>query len=199
MKAQKNLLKLDLSAWFLLLVLALIPACDSDEVGEDFRFVDIPEYGTTANLRGHAGSYNPDDYMVAVYIRVEGGWWTKPTFASPLTSIDSDGSWTCDITTGGNDIYASEIAAFLLPIGIDAPKSSGSTQLPDIPEAVEFITFNRLTEAREISFAGLDWTVKRTDFQAGPGPNYFSDDYDKIWTDSEGLHLTMGILGHWFS
>ncbi len=59
-------------------------------------------------------------HAVAVYIFV-GGWWTKPTFAAPLSAIGPDGTWTCDITTGGADIYATQLAAYVVPVGYAPP------------------------------------------------------------------------------
>ena len=53
---------------------------------------------------------------VAVYIYVR-GWRTKPTWDYPLTPIQNDGSWVCDITTGGNDQEATSIAAYGVPYG----------------------------------------------------------------------------------
>jgi len=141
----------------------------------DFQFIDVPEYGSFDNLRGQAGRFSPGKHMVAVYIKVEDVWWTKPTYALPLTQIDADGFWTCDITTGGNDEYATEIAAFLLPKDINAPVCGPCYDLPDISESVGFINFDRTPNARTISFAGFDWLVKNKDYRAGPGPNYFSE------------------------
>jgi hypothetical protein len=36
---------------------------------------------------------DPSKYAVAVYI-YPGSWWIKPTFAKPLTSINSDRTWS---------------------------------------------------------------------------------------------------------
>ena len=71
----------------------------------------------------------PADYRIAVYIYV-GGWWTKPTFANPTTSIAIDGSWVCDITTGGSDQNATQVAAFLIPATYTPPPMSGGQTLP---------------------------------------------------------------------
>ena len=58
---------------------------------------------------------NPDDYSVGVYI-FNDGWWPKPTFASPWTEIQSDGSWQCDIVqVCPTDLSAAEVMAFLVP------------------------------------------------------------------------------------
>jgi hypothetical protein len=73
---------------------------------------------------------SPAEYAVAVFIKVGSGWWTKPYWSKPLTSIDYDGSWTCDITTGGIDTQATAIAAYLVPASYNPPLASGQTALP---------------------------------------------------------------------
>jgi hypothetical protein len=41
-----------------------------------------------------------------------------------------------------------------------------------------------------LSFSGYDWWVKSSAGKVGPGPNYFSDSTNNVWTDSLGqLHL----------
>ena len=94
-------------------------------------FLDVvPPIGSYENLRGHVACVKPADYRVAVYIKVS-GWWTKPYFDSPLTPIQSDGAWVTDITTGGSDQLATDIAAFLVPKGYSPPQMSGGAVLPD--------------------------------------------------------------------
>src|SRR5262245_19181302 len=44
-----------------------------------------------------------------------GHFGTKPYWSLPATLILADGTWTCDITTGGVDERATEIVAFLVP------------------------------------------------------------------------------------
>ena len=90
----------------------------------------VPAIGGTDNLRGSVIHVIPDNYKMAVYIQVFGGWWTKPIFTSPLTLILPDGSWICDITTGGSDTQATSIAAFLVPNGYNPPLLSGGGALP---------------------------------------------------------------------
>ena len=94
------------------------------------EFTYVPPYGSTANLEGRVYCINPADYKIAVDIFVGGGWWTKPYWAYPLTPIRTDGTFTVDITTGGNDPYASKIAAFLVPNGYTPPQMSGGAELP---------------------------------------------------------------------
>jgi len=93
------------------------------------EFTYLPPYGSSNNLFGQVLHVSTEDYKVAVYIYV-GGWWTKPTFANPLTNIGLDGSWECDITTGGNDVLATQIVAYLVPKNFSPPPMSGGQTLP---------------------------------------------------------------------
>ncbi len=57
----------------------------------DLVFTTVPPIGSFADLQGAAWHVVPGDYRVAVYIKVAGGWWTKPGFADPATTIRIDG------------------------------------------------------------------------------------------------------------
>jgi hypothetical protein len=93
-------------------------------------FTGLPPYGSDSDLYGQVSHVKAKDYRVAVYIRVEGAWWTKPTFDAPRVVIQTDGSWVCDITTGGNDPAATEIAAYLIPVEYTPPTVNGQSKLP---------------------------------------------------------------------
>lgn len=90
----------------------------------------LPAYGSFEYLHGQVWHVRPSDYRVAVFIKVGSGWWTKPYWDSPLTIIKSDGSWVCDIVTGGIDEFATKIAAFLVPAGYNPPLRHGESSLP---------------------------------------------------------------------
>jgi exo-beta-1,3-glucanase (GH17 family) len=99
------------------------------EIGLTF----VPEIGSSLNLTGFASNLIPKYYRIAVYIRVGGGWWTKPYWSSPATLIGCDGNWVCDITTGGHDGSADAIAAFLIPVFYSPPAmpvAGGGATLP---------------------------------------------------------------------
>jgi exo-beta-1,3-glucanase (GH17 family) len=105
-----------------------IPPCEPGE--SQISFIYVPLYGSYDDLEGRVcGIDSAEDYRVAVYIYVS-GWWTKPFWNNPLTIIKSDGTWTCDITTGGIDSQATQIAAFLVPFGYQPPSLSGRATLP---------------------------------------------------------------------
>ncbi len=110
----------------------VLAACESDIVGgpPGIAFTHVPPRGSSQNLEGEVMHVTPADYRVAVYILVGSGWWTKPTFASPLTVIDDDGTFVTDITTGGIDQTASAVAAFLVPAEYAPPRAGGLGSLP---------------------------------------------------------------------
>ena len=171
---------------------------------ERIEFTSVPAWGSTANLRGRVWGVNPASFKVAVYIFVEtaGGWWTKPTFASPLTSIANDSTWTTAIVTGGNDRYATRIVAFLVPNGFAAPLCGPCATLPSTLFDNPYAITPRLPGTQTINFSGYQWVIKKSDSsigKVGPGGNYFSDDPQDVWVDAEGLHLTITKDGSsWF-
>jgi hypothetical protein len=93
-------------------------------------FTFVPPLGSFDNLVGQVQHVSPADHRIAVYIRVGTGWWTKPLFANPTTPIRPDGSWTCDITTGGSDHLANQIVAYLVPQSYSPPLLGGQQTLP---------------------------------------------------------------------
>jgi hypothetical protein len=152
----------------------------------------VPPYGSNDNLRGHVTGISPSAYKIAVYIKVP-GWWTKPYFASPLTPIQSDGTWEADITTGPSDSLATGLAVFLIPNGYNPPQMAGGVTLPAelFNTAVAYKLVPRATP-QAITFAGHSWEVKSAADPVGPGPNYFSNDPQDVWVDSSGyLHLSI--------
>ena len=101
-------------------------------------FTYVPPIGSFNNLKGIiTGGADPSKLAVAVYIKVGNGYWIKPYFDTPLTFPNSKGEWECDITTGGSDSTATEIAAFLVLRTATVP-TTVSSSLPSIPSALAF-------------------------------------------------------------
>lgn len=178
----------------------IISTCSSAAAEPSIVYTQIPAFGTSDNLKGQADGVAFSNYSVAVYIYVS-GWWTKPTFADPLTALESEGSWECDVTTGSGDLRATRFAAFLVPDSYTPPIASGSVGLPgDIySNAVDYVVENR-PAGREFGFSGYHWWAKETfGGLAGPGPNYFSGSTNNVWVDTDGrLHLrVMEQDGNW--
>jgi len=100
-------------------------------VGDPFiGFTHVPKYGSAERLTGNVLHVKPVDYNVAVYIYVNGGWWTKPTWVKPLTTIQPDGSWSCSIVTGGIDQNATVIGAYLVRKDYTPTSMMGGSELP---------------------------------------------------------------------
>lgn len=164
-------------------------------------FTFVPSYGSAADVTGAVSNVVFADCRVAVYI-FAGGWWTKPTFANPLTVIQTNGSWSCDITTGGADSNATQIAAFLVSSNYSPPQAAGLSELPAtlysnaLARAVVVRPFTR-----RVQFSGYEWSVKDSlEAQTGPGSNYFSDSTSNVWVDAGGkLHLKVAQRGgRWY-
>lgn len=94
------------------------------------KFTYVPKYGSFKNLNGKVVNANPKKYRIAVYIYVNGGWWTKPYKNKPTTIIKPNGKWSCDITTGGYDQKATIIRAYLIPAKYKPPLALGSSDVP---------------------------------------------------------------------
>jgi len=165
------------------------------------EFTYVPPYGSFDDLEGQVWHVSPANYKVAVYIYVS-SWWTKPIFANPLTAIKNDGSWACDVTTGGVDQNATKIAAYLVPNGYNPPLMDGDQTLSSelAEKSVAKAEVEREPKIRTIIFSGYKWKVKSSESKAGPGPNYFSDKEEDVWVDNEGkLHLKITKKdGKWY-
>jgi len=163
-------------------------------------FTEVPPYGSFEDIHGLVEYADPAAYKVVVYIYVA-AWWTKPYLHAPLTDIQSDGTWTTDITTGGVDEQATIIAAFLVPSGYSPPILEGSSTLPREIFANSIHHAHRERTRRVLAFSGYDWNVKFSDGRVGPGPNYFSDATEDVWVDKDGrLHLTItSNNGRWYA
>jgi len=156
---------------------------------------NLPAYGSAINLSGVVLNANPATNAVAVFICVPGyGWVTKPTCAQPLTTIQTNGSWSANVSTGGaGDLTATRFAALLVNTNFSLPCVLGLANLPTnaYAQAIAKTVVTRPSPGvRFFSFSGYDWWVKNSTGTVGPGPNYFSDATNNVWTDTNGwLHL----------
>ncbi len=91
-------------------------------------FTYVPPYGSDDNVTGRVTDVDPSKYKLAILAN-NYGWWNEPSADSPLTTINSDGSWECDISSGGGD-NATEIDAFLVPAEFNMPIVTGRYGLP---------------------------------------------------------------------
>jgi hypothetical protein len=171
---------------------------------DSVEFTAVPPYGSQSNLFGNVYGVNPANYRVAVLIYIDGaGWFTKPTCAAPLTTIQPGGTWTADITTGGADSNATRIAAFLVPSSFSQPCVTNQFCLPTAfyQQSVANVTTTRTpTGVRSFHWSGFDWSVKTSGVSTvGPGPNFFSDSTNNVFIDSSGrLHLRIiNVGGNW--
>ena len=164
------------------------------------EFTSVPSYGSFNNLQGKVYGVNPASNRVAVFIYVtSAGWFTKPSCGSPLTTIQTDGTWTADITTGGSDQNATRIAAYVVPSSFSQPCVTNVFCIPTAVEqqAIASVMTTRVDPAtRSFHWSGYDWWVKNSLSPIGPGPNYFSDNTNNVSIDTQGrLHLRITHVG----
>jgi len=104
----------------------------------------VPPYGESGYAEGSVANVIPWECAVAVYIKVGGSWWTKPYWNSPLTAIDGEGRWLCNIVTGGIDYTATEIRAYLVRAGY-SPPTAPSVGLPPDPPTPDVLALASVT------------------------------------------------------
>ena len=181
--------------WPRLAILLAVLAARCDATSPSILITNLPVYGVASHLAGVVLNANPATNAVAVYIFVPGyGWVTKPTCAQPLTTIQPDGSWSADVNTGGaGDLTATRFAALLVSTNFNQTCVLG---LPNLPTSVyaqasaKAVVTRPSPGVRFLNFSGYDWWVKNSTGTVGPGPNYFSDATNNVWTDTNGwLHL----------
>ena len=91
----------------------------------------LPPYGSFDDLEGQVTHVVPSDYGVVVYILVAERWWVKPRDTEPITPIGPRGTFSIDVTTGGEDELATRFAIFVVPLGYEPPRLLGEPALPD--------------------------------------------------------------------
>jgi len=100
------------------------------DAGEPTIEFEPPAIGTGDDLRGTVTGVGTLTHKVALFLMVDGLWYTKPSFAEPVVGIAADGTWSADVTTGPGDERAEKYAAFLVPASYEPPPVSGMADLP---------------------------------------------------------------------
>jgi hypothetical protein len=100
----------------------------------EVAFSAIPPNGDPSGiLAGRVRHVVARDFRIAVYIKVDQGWWVKPSYAAPATAIACDGRFSVATATGGLDYNATAINVYLIPAGYTPPAQGGvSTPPPEL-------------------------------------------------------------------
>jgi hypothetical protein len=156
------------------------------------QFTYVPPVGSSAAVQGLVQNVDRTTYGVALIIDVFGGWWTKPYFATPISGINPDNTFSIPYNTGGQDGCADQFALFVVRLDYAIPLLSGQGSIP--PEYYSNSIAQAATNrgaASTFTFAGRLWQKKDTGSCIwDPGQNYFSG--DNISVDGNGkLHLAI--------
>lgn len=96
------------------------------------QITSVPPHGEAGRVTGVVSGVIPDDYVVAMYIRVSyQGWWIKPLF-NTVTLIQNDGSWSANMVSGGSDRLANQVVVYLMPRNMSVPSALGSQSVPKL-------------------------------------------------------------------
>jgi hypothetical protein len=158
---------------------------------------DFPALGESKLVRGRVIDPSPGQYAVAVVIKVFGTYWTKPFANAPLSRVNAgDGSWSCNIFTGGSDACCEEILAYVVPANLQpVPLVAGSGSVPpELENAALAKTLVVRGSSTTIHFSGYQWLVKDTgECRWDPGANLWSRDLVSV--DTNGwLHLQLAEI-----
>jgi len=150
---------------------------------------------TTANVTGKViGVSDFTNFRIVCYIFISGyGWVTKPYSASPLTTINADGTFSVAIATGGIDPLATIVYLGVCNKDASIPILSGGTE---IPASIPVYTSQKINRDptnchKVISWSGYEWYIKNSGGgEIGPGLNVFNDTTNNVFVDANGfLHL----------
>jgi exo-beta-1,3-glucanase (GH17 family) len=94
------------------------------------EITSLPPFGSFDDLEGRVTHVVPRDYGIVVYILVADRWWVKPRDTEPVTPLGPLGTFTVDVTTGGEDEVATRFAVFLIPLSYAPPILLGEPALP---------------------------------------------------------------------
>ena len=163
----------------------------------------VPEWGdASTDLYGKVNA-DPQEFRVAgvIFIEEAGGWWTKPSFASPTVQIAADSSFVLDFTLGDMDSYCTKLLTVLVPNSYQVPVFGGVNDLPADFLNHPYAIVARPHGDRQLEWEGIEWTVKRTvdNIAIGPGSNLFSSDENNVFIDDNSwLHLKiLNPSGQW--
>jgi hypothetical protein len=95
------------------------------------RFTSLPFVGDMVGVVSGVVQQAPDNYKIALYIKVNRGWWNKPMFSRRDTFITKKGTFSNKTVTGGLDQKATSIIAFLVPKNFQIPTAYYAPYLPD--------------------------------------------------------------------
>ncbi len=158
----------------------------------------IPDFGDrgTTILRGRVSNLSPDkygDYKLAMLVGFEGlGYYSKP-FCNPLfTPINTDGSWSANIVTGGVDELASVIVVYLMRAGFQTTCVLGGSNLLDFDReaAAKVVLYRDNPAVKTIRWNGEVFDIRELPVPADPGRNLFRAD-NAFLDDRGALHLRL--------
>jgi hypothetical protein len=151
----------------------------------------IPTWGQDGQISGLVSGIDATQASLYVFEFIPDlGWYEMPGCAT--IPIQSDGSFSANVTPQIYDRAATRFSAYLVPSSLSIPCVQAEASVPFIIQlnALSVSTVPRLPQYSTISFGGLTWYVKTAPIPVYPGPQFFIQ--QNAYVDNLGqLHLAL--------
>ncbi|MEP7336189.1 MAG: hypothetical protein ABI977_00365 [Acidobacteriota bacterium] len=171
-----------------------VKATSMAQAGPGLTLTRIPQFGSGESVAGRVTNIAPaeyDNYRIGLVIHIEGlGHYSKPFCNLLLTRINSDGTWSASVVTGGVDHLADRIIIFLLPATAALFCVQGGDDISVYERAaVARIDIERDNPAaKTINWSGAVWSVRDSRAEVDPGRLVYAP--ENVSVDGDGLlHL----------
>ena len=190
------------SMYTLFLLVSLVSAVSSISVS----LTNVPAYGTcNGSVTGVVSDFAGYGTIKAALYLYTGLWYSKPDFGETVSVSSTTGQFTFTssdwCTDSEYDSDAHIVAVYIFLNSVTAPSAGENDDDFVMPPAVEEDSLCGVWVGRgTLTFAGYDlWQVKDT-VDEGPGPNDWSANSQDVFSDSEGMHLSIvKRSGTWYS
>ncbi len=136
-----------------------------------------------SSVSGVVRNVDPRTSRVVIFA-LTNRWYVQPITVSPYTSICSNASWKTTTHPW------SRLVALLVDSTYRAPEITDAHPA-FAPGVLAWAQYPAASSPNPILFSGYAWAIKATAAKFDPGPNFWSDSSNSVWSDSSGLHLAI--------
>ena len=123
---------------------------NNSQIKPTIQLRSIPPMGNRLKtLKGSVINSDPEHSYVAVYIH-NNRWQLRPDDNNPMTTINDDGTWECDITKQYKDYLSSKIAVFVFYDTIKPPIEIHENNIVDDTRFQQAIAYNLIERTPSI-------------------------------------------------
>jgi uncharacterized protein (TIGR03437 family) len=152
-------------------------------------FTGIPAWGQNGAVSGAVYGTTLVASQLYLFEFIPDVGWYLAGGCGPVT-VQSTGQFSVSMS-GLMDGYATRFTAYLIPASLGVPCIEASGTIPFLIQqnAIGSATIPRLPQYNNLSFGGLNWSVKTAPLQVYPGPQFYVQ--PNAFVDNAGLHLRL--------